>query len=58
MTPEDLSEIDATRLVNGFKADHEMLMWMVEAHDCFIKVEGALGCDFGDKIREPVGFVL
>ena len=56
MTAEDLSETDATRLVNGFKADHEMLMWMVEAHDCFIKVEGALGCD--SKIRESVALFL
>ena len=56
MVVADLPATDATRIGNGFKTDHDMLMWMVEAHDGFLSLELSLGYDWGDKIREDVAF--
>ena len=48
--------IKRTRASNGFKADHEMLVWMVEAHSDFDKLARALGEPFEDFSRESIAF--
>ena len=49
--------IERIRASNGFKADREMLVWMVEAHSDFDRLARALGEPFEDFSHESIAFL-